>query len=79
MPKKRLGAEQIVTKLRQIEVLQGKVGTTERSKPGRKGRLWTLVCGIAPGEWQAKIVEIEQREHDKSTDSAYYQHARHPP
>ena len=39
MPKKRLGAEQIVTKLRQIEVLQGQgkslavackeVGTTE--------------------------------------------------
>jgi len=41
MPKKRLGAEQIVTKLRQIEVLQGhgkslavackEVGTTEQS------------------------------------------------
>ena len=41
MPKKRLGAEQIVTKLRQIEVLQGQgkslpvackeVGTTEQS------------------------------------------------
>jgi putative transposase len=40
MPKKRLGAEQIVTKLRQIEVLQGqgkslavacKEGTTEQS------------------------------------------------
>jgi putative transposase len=41
VPKKRLGAEQIVTKLRQIEVLQGQgkslavackeVGTTEQS------------------------------------------------
>ena len=41
MPKKRLGAEEIVTKLRQIEVLQGQgksfavackeVGTTEQS------------------------------------------------
>ena len=50
MPKKQLGAEQIVTKLRQIEVLQGQgkslavackeVGTTEQSltSPGTKYR-----------------------------------------
>jgi len=56
MPKKRLGAEQIVTKLRQIEVLQGQgkslavackeVGTTEQSRYRKEyGGL-----GVEPGE-----------------------------
>jgi hypothetical protein len=38
MPKKRLGAEQIVTKLRQIEVLQGQPRAGSGVQGGRHDR-----------------------------------------
>ena len=69
MPKKRLGADQIVTKLRQIEVLQGQgkslavackeVGTTEQSYYRYRKEYGGL--GVDQAKWLKRLEEENNR------------------